>query len=157
MYFKRLKEKWEITSNFQLVVIFIVFAITGSLSVRLGKPILNFFQIDPIRFEDLFMGTFLYWILRILIIFPVYQILLILVGTVFFQYRFFWEFEKTNVETPGHLLFQISIDDRSTHNCCSERMMFLQLHGVFLLSWRNRFLVSHVFFLSFPDLSSPCK
>ena len=29
MYFKRLKEKWEITSNFQLVVIFIVFAINA--------------------------------------------------------------------------------------------------------------------------------
>ncbi|MDA9037780.1 diacylglyceryl transferase [Flavobacteriaceae bacterium] len=105
MYFKRLKEKWEITSNFQLVVIFIVFAITGSLSVRLAKPILNFFQIDPIRFEDLFMGTFLYWILRILIIFPVYQILLILVGTVFFQYRFFWEFEKKILKRMGFKSF----------------------------------------------------
>ena len=33
MYFKRIKEKWGINSNFQLIIIFIVFGITGSLSV----------------------------------------------------------------------------------------------------------------------------
>ncbi|MGA0212453.1 MAG: DUF6787 family protein [Flavobacteriaceae bacterium] len=36
----------------------------------------------------------MYWILRILIIFPVYQVLLLGIGTIFFQFRFFWAFEK---------------------------------------------------------------
>ncbi len=39
---KKLKEKWGITSNFQLIIICVVFAITGSLAVWLAKPILNF-------------------------------------------------------------------------------------------------------------------
>jgi len=38
------------------------------------------------------MGKLIYTLLRILIIFPIYQILLILVATVFFQFKFFWEF-----------------------------------------------------------------
>ena len=105
MYFKRLKEKWGITSNLQLVVIFIVFGITGSLSVRLGKPILDFFQLDPQQFETLFMGILLYWVLRVLVIFPIYQILLLLVGTLFFQFKFFWEFEKKILKRMGFKRF----------------------------------------------------
>jgi hypothetical protein len=105
LYFKRLKEKWGITSNLQLVVIFIVFGITGSLSVRLGKPILDFFQLDPQQFETLFMGILLYWILRVLVIFPIYQILLLLVGTLFFQFKFFWEFEKKILKRMGFKRF----------------------------------------------------
>lgn len=105
MYFNRLKEKWGITSNVQLVVIFVVFGITGSLSVRLGKPVLDFFQLDLQRFDALFMGTFLYWVLRLLIIFPVYQILLLLIGTLFFQFKFFWEFEKKILKRMGFKRF----------------------------------------------------
>ena len=105
MYFKRLKEKWGITSNVQLIVIFVVFGITGSLSVRLGKPVLDFFQLDPQRFDALFMGTFLYWVLRLLILFPVYQILLLLIGTLFFQFKFFWEFEKKILKRMGFKRF----------------------------------------------------
>ena len=94
MYFNRLKKKWNITSNYQLVVIFIVFGITGSLSAKLAKPLLDFFNIYPEIFKSLSGGKIIYWILRILIVFPIYQILLLIVGLIFFQFRFFWEFEK---------------------------------------------------------------
>jgi hypothetical protein len=39
--------------------------------------------------------------LRILIIFPIYQLLLIVVATVFFQFKFFWEFEKKILKRVG--------------------------------------------------------
>ena len=39
---KRLKERWGITSNFQIVIIFIVFAITGSTSAYLSGPLTDF-------------------------------------------------------------------------------------------------------------------
>ena len=94
MYFNKLKKKWNITSNYQLVVIFIVFGITGSLSAKLAKPLLDFFNICPEIFKSLSGGKIIYWILRILIVFPIYQILLLIVGLIFFQFRFFWEFEK---------------------------------------------------------------
>lgn len=92
--FKRLKEKWGIHSNKQLIIIFVVFGITGSLSVKLALPVLQHLSIEPDSFDRIPLGNVLYWILRILIIFPVYQVLLLGIGTIFFQFRFFWAFEK---------------------------------------------------------------
>ena len=101
MYFNKLKKKWNITSNYQLVVIFIVFGLTGSLSAKLAKPLLDFLNIYPEIFKSLSGGKIIYWILRILIVFPIYQILLLIVGTIFFQFRFFWEFEKKIFKRMG--------------------------------------------------------
>ena len=44
--FERLKAKWNIHSNVQLIIIFIVFAITGSLSLKITKPILIYIGVD---------------------------------------------------------------------------------------------------------------
>ena len=105
MYFNRLKQKWNITSNFQLVVIFIVFGITGSMSVRVAKPHLDMLNINPEAFESIWGGNFLYWIIRILIVFPAYQVLLLFFGAVFFQFRFFWNFEKKILKRIGFKSF----------------------------------------------------
>ena len=72
----------------QLVIVFLVFSITGSLSVVLGEPVINFF------FEDGFENNLYFWIVRIIIIFPLYQILLIIIGTIFGEFRYFWRIEK---------------------------------------------------------------
>jgi len=101
LYFNRLKQKWGITSNFQLGIIFIVFGITGSLSVKFAKPLLDFFQINSEQFETLMMGNAIYWVLRIVIVFPIYQVLLLIFGTLFFQFRFFWNFEKKILKRIG--------------------------------------------------------
>ena len=93
---KRLKERWEVQSNFQLFVIFIVFAITGSMSVKLGQPILDYFTITKENY-----GVFLYYLFRIVLIFPLYQVLLLFFGTVFFQFKFFWAFEKKMLRKMG--------------------------------------------------------
>jgi sterol desaturase/sphingolipid hydroxylase (fatty acid hydroxylase superfamily) len=99
--FKRLKKKWGIESDIQLTVIFIVFAITGSASAKLALPLLEFLGIQATDFEEIPLGMFLYFLLRILIIFPIYQLLLIVVATVFFQFKFFWEFEKKILKRVG--------------------------------------------------------
>lgn len=86
---EKLKARWEIQSNFQLVLILIVFAITGSSTALIQKPIFAFFGIS--------WGASPLWIsipLYIIIILPSYQILLLFFGTLFGQFRFFWEFEK---------------------------------------------------------------
>lgn len=85
---KKLKKRWGIESNWQLTVIFIVFAITGSTAAKLAAPITDFIGITNE------MGWYIYWPVRILIIFPVYQVLLVLFGWLFGQHRFFWGFEK---------------------------------------------------------------
>ena len=72
----------------QLIIIFIVFGITGSLSVVLGKYVLiNIFG-------ESFLNNDFYWLLRLILIFPIYQVLLIIVGAFFGQFRYFWEIEK---------------------------------------------------------------
>ena len=41
-YLKKLKNKWGIKSNLQLLVIFFVFGLTGSISMKLTSPTLSF-------------------------------------------------------------------------------------------------------------------
>ena len=101
MYFKRLKEKWGITSNLQLIIIFIVFGITGSLSIKLGRPFLNYINLNPEAFESFYFGRIMYWVVRLLVIFPIYQILKLVFGALFFQFNFFWNFEKKILKKIG--------------------------------------------------------
>ena len=83
----KLKKRWNINSNWQLAIIFVVFAVTGSTSALLAKPITNFIGLTK---EN--VGYF-YIPFRILLIFPIYQILLVLIGFLFGQFTFFWAFE----------------------------------------------------------------
>ncbi|MGB1444950.1 MAG: DUF6787 family protein [Flavobacteriaceae bacterium] len=93
-YFNRLKDKWGVTSNRQFWIIFIVFGLTGSSSVKVARPFLDYIGLTPSAFESLPLGDAIYWFLRIVAIFPIYQVLLLGFGALFFQFTFFWEFEK---------------------------------------------------------------
>ena len=98
---KRLKEKWEITSNFQLLIIFIVFGITGSLALWVAKPVLTLLGANSKN-----MSLWIYVPIRIVIIFPIYQILILIIGTLFGQFRFFWKFEKKILSHLGFKRFK---------------------------------------------------
>lgn len=99
---ERLKKRWGISSNLQIILIIIVFSITGSSSLFVGKPILEFLGISRANFSDDFLwGGLIYYSLRILIIFPIYQVLLVLYGWLFGQFRFFWNFEKNMLVRLG--------------------------------------------------------
>ena len=98
---QKLKERWGVTSNFQLTIIFIVFAITGSSSVYVAKPFLSLIGLHQANFPDVWWGSTLYWILRILLIFPFYQVLLVIYGWLFGQFKFFWTFEKKMLKRIG--------------------------------------------------------
>ena len=99
---KNLKRRWNITSNLQLVLILVVFAINGSFAAWVAKPVTTFFHLSP---EN--MGPWLYYPIRILLIFPIYQLTLPVVGFIFGQFKFFWEFEKKFLSRIGlGFLFQ---------------------------------------------------
>ena len=93
---KYLKEKWNLKSNLQLVIILIVFAITGSSSLYISKPLMEFLSISS---EN--MDIYLYWILRFIIVTVVYQFVLLLVAFVFGQFNWFWNFEKKILKKNG--------------------------------------------------------
>ena len=70
----------------QLVIIFIVFGITGSTAAFISDPLMEFINIKK---SDL--NLFLYWTVRVAVITFVYQIILLLVAFFFGQFKFFWK------------------------------------------------------------------
>ncbi len=83
------KKRWNIHSNWQVFMILVVFAVTGSTAAYLSKPVLALFGIT----KDTVSG-WIYYPLYIILIFPVYQVLLVGYGFLFGQFTFFWAFEK---------------------------------------------------------------
>ena len=72
----------------QLFIIFLVFAVSGSLSVIVSEPVVKYIGLEII--DNVVLKT----IVRIIIIFPLYQVILLIIGTIFGQFKYFWEFEK---------------------------------------------------------------
>tara|TARA_B110000211_G_scaffold97278_1_gene113389 strand:- start:55 stop:366 length:312 start_codon:yes stop_codon:yes gene_type:complete len=102
---KRLKEKWGITSNFQIIIILLVFSITGSIAVIIAKPVLILVGLDK---ESI--SLWLFWPIRIFIIFPIYQVLIVIIGALFGQFQFFWDFEKKMLARLGFKRFKEKIE-----------------------------------------------
>lgn len=94
--FKKLERKWVLDYKWEMIRVFIVFAITGSSSVFVGRPFIALLGITKDNFP-----TAVYWILYILIGLLFYQFLLVFYGWLFGQFRFFWEFEKKMLKRLG--------------------------------------------------------
>ncbi|CAH8283748.1 hypothetical protein EV196_102594 [Mariniflexile fucanivorans] len=94
--FNKLENKWEVNYKWEMISIFLVFAVTGSSSLFISRPIIKFIGITK---ENL--NPFLYWVLYIIIGFIFYQILLVLIGWLFGQFKFFWNFEKKMLRRIG--------------------------------------------------------
>ena len=84
----KLKKRWEIESSWQVLVIFFVFAITGSSSMYVSKFFFDLFGIN--ESTSFFVKTIIY----IITVLPAYQILLLFYGTIFGQGKFFRNFLK---------------------------------------------------------------
>ena len=86
---EKIRKLFKVDSNYQLFIVNIVFAITGSLALYFAGIMLDLININNANTD-----TFIYWTLRIILILPVYQILLLLVGTIFGEFKYFWAMEK---------------------------------------------------------------
>ncbi|KRO63423.1 MAG: diacylglyceryl transferase [Cryomorphaceae bacterium BACL11 MAG-121015-bin20] len=89
------------TSNFQLAIILLVFSITGSVAVWVAKPVLDLVGLDKEA-----LSPWVFWPIRIFIIFPIYQVLIVLIGAIFGQFKFFWAFEKKMLVRLGFKQFK---------------------------------------------------
>ena len=96
----KLKSHWNISSNTQLTLILLVFAINGSLSGIITKPILNFIGVSKDNIH-----VILYWILYFLAISVVYFMLLIVISKLFGQSSFFKKFAKRSLSPFGFKRF----------------------------------------------------
>ena len=87
-FIERLKSRWGITSTWQVIIILIVFACTGFTTLYVEELIYKLFHIPE---ENR------WWIAVLLFIFitiPLYNLILLVYGFIFGQFRFFWNFEK---------------------------------------------------------------
>ncbi|MBO6523272.1 MAG: prolipoprotein diacylglyceryl transferase [Balneolaceae bacterium] len=86
--FDRLKKRWQIESNWQVIIILIVFSCTGFSAMYAKDFVFNILGVTP----DLPLWLrILIWLVTIL---PLYNLLLIIYGTLFGQREFFWWFLK---------------------------------------------------------------
>ena len=85
---KKLKERWGITSTFQIIIIFIVFGITGSVSAVISGPLTEYL------IGEANINSFIKFLIRIIVLTPIYQVLLLFFGLIFFQFNFFFKFVK---------------------------------------------------------------
>ena len=83
---EKLKKAFNVASTYQLIIVFIVFGITGSLSLYISGYVLDYLNLKNV-------------ILSILMLLIVYQILLIIIGTLFGEFDYFWRMEKKILST----------------------------------------------------------
>ncbi len=86
--FDKLKQKWGIRSNLQVVLILLVFTLAGLSITQVRQPVFLLFGLT---------ADTAWWIktvVYLLSIFPLYQLFLLIYGTLLGQFRFFWEKEK---------------------------------------------------------------
>jgi hypothetical protein len=94
--FKKLEKKWVLTYKWEMIRVFLVFAITGSSSIFIGRPILKLIGVTK---ENLF--PLVYWLLYISIGIIFYYIMLLLIGWLFGQFSFFWKMGKKMIRRTG--------------------------------------------------------
>ncbi len=94
---QRLKKRWRVESTLQAIIILIVFSLTGMATLQVRKAIWPYLGLEPET--SLWIKVPLY----ILIIFPTYQVLQLIIAALFGQFRFFWEFEKKMFRRIGIL------------------------------------------------------
>ncbi|MEZ4738213.1 MAG: DUF6787 family protein [Flavobacteriales bacterium] len=86
-WMQRLAHRWGVAPS-RVVLILVVFACTGFTVMFLKRPVV-----------DLVAGSegeqpLLFSVLYYLFILPIYNMLLLIYGAIFGQFRFFWDFEK---------------------------------------------------------------
>ena len=89
----------NIQSFYQFMVIMLIFAITGSLSLYITVEL---FQFIGLQAENL--NPIIFWPIRIILLFIIYQVLLLLVALPFGQFQYFWKFEKKFLNRFGFKL-----------------------------------------------------
>lgn len=91
---KKLESRWKVNERWQIIRIFIIFAITGTSSLYVSSPILNALGLNKDIFDINPLSLSVYYVLKFIAILPAYQILLLLFGWLLGEYDFFYSFVK---------------------------------------------------------------
>ena len=86
---QKIIDKFHAKSFKHLIIIFLVFALSGSASLLISSSILT-----ALNLKELINFYPLYLLVRIIFLIPIYQLVLIIIATLFGEFRYFWNFEK---------------------------------------------------------------
>jgi hypothetical protein len=100
-FLQRLQSKWQLKSLTQVLLVLLVFACTGTTVLLIKNPLLAFFGIERGGDQGV-LNTLLY----LLLVLPLYQVMLLIYGFIFGQFRFFWEKEKQLVKRIGGIFIR---------------------------------------------------
>lgn len=90
-FFEKLKDRWGVDSLLQVLLILIIFSVTGFSVLFLKIPVVSL--LDSFQLP-VWLSNTIYFV----IIIPVYQLLLLLFAFVFGQFKFFWNYEKKTLK-----------------------------------------------------------
>jgi len=90
-WINKLKQRWDLNTTWQVLVVLFIFACTGFTVMFLKNPLLGLIDAS---YKESTTFTVLYYIL----ILPVYNLILLFYGLIFGKFKFFWEFEKRFVK-----------------------------------------------------------
>jgi len=94
---EKLKAKWGLKTNWDIIAVLIVFSISGS-SIMFVKPLwYHLFGVTDAT------PTWLKVIIWLAMVFPTYQAFLLIYGFIFGQFKFFWAKEKKMAMAIGRL------------------------------------------------------
>ena len=83
----KLQQRWKLQSAWQVIIILIVFACTGTTVLVIKRPLFQYWFPEG---DKPLWASIAYYTL----IFPVYNVFLLAYGFVFGQFSFFWNLEK---------------------------------------------------------------
>lgn len=92
---EKLKQRWGLKSNWAFLAIILAFSLNGSFATWVAKPITELIGISAEH------NGWIYWAIRIPLIFVMYQITLPFSGWIFGQFKFFWTMEKKALSRMG--------------------------------------------------------
>lgn len=93
---KFLKRILKVDSTVQLIIVFLVFSITGLGAIYVARPCM-----ELVGLERESMHGLIFWPIRILFMTIAYQIMLVIFGTLAGQRQYFWKIEKRMLKRFG--------------------------------------------------------
>jgi hypothetical protein len=92
----QLQERWGLTSAYQVIMVIIGFGINGSFAAWVAHPATAFVGLD-----STITSPWIYWPVRLFLVFLIYQVTLPIVGFLLGQYRFFSLFTRKMLSRMG--------------------------------------------------------
>lgn len=92
--FKKLQQKWKVNGT-DLALILCTFAVTGTLTAWISRQITGWLDVEKYSAG--------WWALKIGVLLIGYQVIILIVGFCFGQFRFFWNYEQKILRRLGLL------------------------------------------------------